>query len=271
MKLALKEKVIEQGDTIALLLTAIVAIILLSVGTLRNVVGILLLILCLLGLQAFHYLRRSSRIEGMQRKVKEISEIVYNLRDTAELLSKKGIVRLARRRNEIPIEEMHQAVKSAKKVFILSRYFTVFKNNSVQEVIHSCLRNGGKVQIIVYSPQGFHLDVKVDPDLTQKEARNRVRETLRRLKNFKDQLPTEEKKRFRYKTIKGYVIYTWMLGTQNKLFATFHLNYLTGDECPTIVCKPLSDLTNTIYSQLEQEFIELWKNYAEEDDQLISD
>ena len=81
----LKETVVEQGDTIALFVTAIIAIILVSAEILpeRFVSISLLLILCLL---ALHHLRRTFRIEKMHKQIEEISGTVKTLRGTAKLL-----------------------------------------------------------------------------------------------------------------------------------------------------------------------------------------
>lgn len=265
----LKERFVEQGDTIALFVTAIIAIILVSVEILpeRFVNISLLLILCLL---ALHHLRRTFRIEKMHKQIEEISRTVKTLRGTAKLLEEMGVLRIATRRSEIPIEEMHNEVKKANRVFILSRYFTTFANRTVQKTLLGCLKNGGIVQIVIYSPQGSHLNVEIEPDITPQEAKSKISLTLKRLRKFKQELPPDLQERFQYKILDEHIIYVWILGTSNKIFATTYLNDLMGDECPTIICKPLPDLSEDVYSIYSKEFERVWKVAKQPDQSEIA-
>ena len=266
----LKEKVVEHGDTIALLVAAIIALILVSAGILQEklINAITLLVLCLL---ALHHLRYTFRIKKMHEQIEGISGAIKSLRGSAKLLEEMGILRIAIRRMEIPYKEMHDEARNAERVFVLSRYFTGFHNKTVQETLCSCVTNGGTVQIIIYSPQGSHLDVKIESDITSQEANHRTSHTLRLLKEFKQRLPLDVRERFQYKILHGHIIYTCIIGTPKKIFATIYLNELRGEECPTVVCTPVASLAEHLYAIYLEEFKKLWEVAKEVDQNEIAE
>lgn len=269
-KKTLKEIAIEQTDTIALLLTAIIAFVLATLeilqGRLINIV--ILLILCLL---AFHHLRRSLNIEKMQEQINGISKTTKILMDDTKVCEEIGIEKIVSKRNEISIKEMHNEAKNADSVFILSRYFQSFANDDVHDALLKCLQNNGIVKIIIYSPKGSHLDVNIERDTTPQEAKTRIFRTIKGLRKFKEDLPPELKNRFLYKILDGCIIYTSIIKVSNKIYATNYLNKLRGDECPTIICKSMANnATEGLYYKFLKEFETLWAQGKSEDEMKAS-
>lgn len=260
----LKETIVEQGDTIALFVTAIIAIILVSLEILpeKFVDIFLLLILCLL---ALHMIRRTFKIEKMHKQIERMNTIVEKLIGETKPLAEKGIIDIAMRRSDIPIKEMQRDVETAKSFFLLSRYFSIFSQKTARQTIINCLNNGGNVRIITYSPKGSHMNVKTEPDLDPQMAKERISQTLQHLKRFKQKLSPNAQERFQYKVLEGHIIYIWIQGSEKKIYATIYLNDLRGDECPTIICKPVAGLAESVYSEYSEEFEKLWK-IAEEPD-----
>lgn len=260
----LKETIVEQGDTIALFVTAIIAIILVSVGILpeKFVDIFLLLILCLL---AFHMIRRTFKIEKMHKQIERMNTIVEKLIRETKPLAEKGIIDIAMRRSNIPITEMQRDVETANSFFLLSRYFSIFSQKTARQTVINCLNNGGNVRIITYSPTGSHMNVKIEPDLDPQMAKERISQTLQHLKSFKQNLSPNAQERFQYKVLEAHIIYIWIQGSEKKIYAAIYLNDLRGEECPTIICEPVADLAESVYSVYSAEFEKLWE-IAEEPD-----
>lgn len=281
--------IVEQGDTIALLSASIISIILLNLGVLseKDSSIIILSLLCLL---AFHHLRRTMKIEKMHKQINDISNFIdpFNdigylrekmgileiekmhkqinnisnfidsFNDTRYLRERMGILEFASTRSQVPIEEMHNELQNAENAFVISRYFKAFANTTVQRTLRRCLENGGTVQILVYGLDGKQLEVAIEPDITRTEAQSQVSQTLRRLENFKNTLPTDQQDRFQYKILEDHIIYAHIIGTSKKIFATTYLNNLTGDECPTFICIP-TQYDESLHRKFYDEFQNLWK------------
>jgi len=261
----MKEIVIEHGDTIALLVTAIIAVILITLELLQEKLTNIIILL-ILSILAFHHLRRSFKIEKMHEQIREINGTVKTLIGNTKISGQMGVVNIALRRRDVSIEEMHEEAKKAKMIFVVSRYFTAFANKTAQETFLSCLKNDGSAKIIIYSPQGSHLDVNIERDITPHEAKIKISQTLRYLKNFKKNLPKDIKERFQYRILEGNLIYTSLVGTPNKIYSTIYLNELKGEECPTIICRPVG-LNENLYSIFLNEFERLWQ-IADLDDEI---
>lgn len=265
----LSEIIIEHSDTIALLVTAIIAVILATLDIIHDklISIVILLILCLL---AFHHLRRSLKIEKMHDQIREIGETSRHIMDNTKICEEMGIIRIVKSRKDISAEEMHNEAKTANTVFIASRYFKAFAYDSVRDAFLTCLKNNGKVKIIIYSPKGCHLDVNIERDITSEEAKIRICRTIDYLRNFKDKLPAKLKEKFQYKIIAGTIIYTSIIGItgiSNKIYATNYLNKLKGEDCPTIICRPIANnSTEDLYHNFLKEFDTLWEDGKSEDE-----
>jgi len=263
MKTGLKEWLAENIDTIGLLTIAIVGTILVRLDLLGEEIegGIIILILCLLAV----------RLVRLTYRTAHMHEGINSLRSNARIVDKMGIMNMLNQRIEIPIEQMHREVRRAREVFILSRYFSTFSSEEgVQTLLQEFLKNGGSVRILIYSPEGGQFDVNIDPDLNKinpddrrKATRALICGTVQNLRNFEQKLAPDKRKRFQYRFIENYIIYAWILGTPNKIFATFHLNGLKGDVCPTVICEPVDDSRSGLYSKLADEFNRLWRESSE--------
>lgn len=245
------------------LIVALVILILFTIGALptQYVTASILSVLFLLG--AALLLRRRN-IDKIVDQVQTLGATVQNFDRASSICSKTGLIDLKPRRSEIEISGIHKQIRSAESVFVLSRYLHSFEYTDVKNVFMDCLQNGGHIRILTYSPRGVQLNVKIDPDLDHASAASLICSTIKRLKKFKNSLSLEQQARFEYRVLHDHIIYLWMVGTEDTIFATFHLNNRKGDECPTIVCKPISsELTfgseTELYWQLEEEFRSLWE------------
>jgi hypothetical protein len=220
-----KEIAIEQSDSIALLATAIIAVILATLGKIQSelINTVLLLILCLL---AFHHLRRSFKIENMHEQIREINENLSIINNNYKIHEEMGLEKIYETRKEISVKDMHSELKNASNVFIVSRYLQAFANDNAQDAIEKCLRNNGIVKIIIYSPIGRHLEVELERDFTTQTAKSKICHTIKHLRKFKEDLPDELTKNFQYKFLENHIIYTSIIGISNKIYATNYLNNL---------------------------------------------
>jgi len=249
------KRVLQHADSI-LLFAGALAVAILAQVTQANELSPRFVLVALLGLLSFlalHHLRRDLRLEGLGR-------ILGPLADKLKLFEERGVLDVFPERNEIQPSTMHDIVRGARDVFMQTRYFHVFVDNPrIQNAFSECLRKGGTIRILMYSPEGSHLDVTLDPDVHRASAQAIIRDTLEELSKFKSTLRPEMQKRFQYKVLNGIVIPTWILGTEARLYATVNLDGVRGDQCPTIVCIPAVTTGNDIYSKFRAEFERLWE------------
>lgn len=257
-----KTKLVENLDTIALFSVSFISAFVVYAGILpdKNISTLILIVLTFL---AGHHLLRTFKIEKMHKQIEMMCSAVKTFTNKTELLEKMGIMNINSKRSEIPVNKLNEEASKAAKFFVLSRYFQAFERRNVKEATRQCLNNGGIVQIIIYAPKGHHLEVEIESDITSDEASHRISETLRRLRIFKQELSPDAQKRFQYKILENYVIYTNIFGMPNKIYATNYLNNLKGEECPTIVCRS-NDGSNDLYSIYLEEFERLWKVASED-------
>lgn len=257
-----KTKLVENLDTIALFGAAIISAFVVYAGILPDK-NVSILILIVLTFLAGHHLLRTFKIEKMYKQIEKMCDAVRTFTSKTELLERMGLINIIPKRREILVKELNDEASKAAKLFVLSRYFQAFERKNVREATRQCLNNEGTVQIIIYAPEGHHLKVEIESDITSDEASHRISETLRRLRSFKQELPADAQERFQYKLLKNYVIYANIFGMPNKIYATIYLNNLKGEECPTIVCRSID--SNDLYSMYSEEFRRMWRVASEDD------
>lgn len=248
--------VIGQFDAVSLIVIAFTAATLVPLNVVPDRI-IFPLLFFLLGMLAVHQLHYGFRIESAIKK--------------SDRLHGKGVLDVFPKRFEIPPTKMHNDIREAKEVFILTRYFTAFvRYDALKKALGECLQRGGKVRILLYAPKSHHLEVRLDPDMKPRRASETIKDTLEELEKFRRALTAEQRGRFSYRVLNDVVVTVWMFGTESKLYATALLNRFTGHECPTIVCKSILSSPESIYSRFKDEFEHLWGGAVDAQDYRVT-
>jgi len=197
--------------------------------------------------------------------LKQSSQIVSDSMDT-------GLYKLYSNRRNINYEDINAEISKAKEVFIVSMVLKVVLSVQLKKSFLHCIKNGGKVRILISAPFTNEAGTLVVPppvrlrqhaehDLSNNRIPAEIKDAVDFLDEIKQQVALEFPERvdnFEYKVISTHVIYFSMTAIDHVIRVTHYCNKHQGLDCPTLVIQKTTS-PKDLFQFYSDEFEYLWK------------
>lgn len=185
-----------------------------------------------------------------------------------------GLYKIYHNRRDIDYNLLNAEMGKANEAFILSLVFKVAQSLQLRESILKCVENGGTVRILISAPTirtrgaqkaqvplPLRLRQYAEQDLRNNRMPAEINDTIDYLRDIKkevtDRFPSKTDN-FEYSLLSTHVIYSSIIGIDQKIILTSYCNKQQGLGSPTMLIEKTNS-PRSFYQIYKEEFEYLWK------------